>query len=316
MRLRALLATLVAATGLGSAALAQDPPDLRISGNTSTLELTPALMAASLYPGKVAVANGGIPDLFKPDGPDLATNAETQLLRASVDHPDLRIILTVSEGFYRIVGRRSAGIAHLADLRGKRIATVPNTSSAYSLNRMLASVGLSEADVTIVPVLPLSKMAAALKSGQVDAVTIWEPEIQNAKDAIGADAIEFQDRRVYRELFNLNTTEARLRDPATRRRIVAFVRVLVSASASLRRTPKAGWPLAARSTGYDPALIARVWRHEGFPAALPRDMLDVLVDEEAWVAKERARQPRSREQLARLIDSSVLSEALAQSPVP
>ena len=45
--------------------------------------------------------------------------------------PGLRIILTVSEGYYRIVARRSAGISSLADLKGKRIATFPSTSSAY-----------------------------------------------------------------------------------------------------------------------------------------------------------------------------------------
>ncbi len=240
----------------------------------------------------------------------MATNAETQALRVSVDHPDLRIIFTVAEGRYRIVARRSAGIAALKDLKGKRIATAPNTSSAYYLHRMLATVGLSEADVTIAPMFPLSRMPPALKAGEVDAVTIWEPEIQNAEYAIGADAVEFQDSAVYRELFNLNTTAARLQDPAMRARIVAFVRQLVAASEQIRRDPKAVWPLVAGATGYDPALISKVWRHEGFAGTLAADQLDVLEKEEAWVAKERNRSPRTRAELAALIDPTVLRDAL------
>jgi len=284
------------------------PPPLAIYGNTSTLELAPVLLAAAQR-GET-VRNGGIPDLFKPGGAEVATNAETQALRASVDHPDLRIILTVSEGWYRIVARRSAGIASLADLKGKRIATFPSTSSAYYLHRMLAMAGLSEADVTLVPILPLSDMAPALKSGKVDAVTIWEPEIERAKAAIGDDAIQLQDRRVYRELFDLNTTVGRLADPASHRRIVALVRKIEGASAAIRHDPKPAWAALHASTGYDPALIAQVWEHEGYPAALPADLLDVLVAEEAWLAHQAGRPARSRAELAKLIDRSVLDEAL------
>jgi NitT/TauT family transport system substrate-binding protein len=48
-----------------------------------------------------------------------------------------------------------------------------------------------------------------------------------------------------------------------------------------------------------------------FPADFVPDLLDVLEEEEIWVAKERDRTPRSREQLAGLIDRSVLEEARA-----
>jgi NitT/TauT family transport system substrate-binding protein len=306
---RLTLAALLALATLTACATPREAP-LGIYGNTSTLELAPVLLAAQ-HTGQT-VKNGGAPDLFKPGGADVATNAETQALRISVDHPDLRIILTVSEGWYRIVARRSAGIASLADLKGKRIATVPSTSSAYYLHRMLATAHLSEADVTVVPILPLSGMADALNDGRVDAVTIWEPEVQRAMDAIGPDAIQFQDRSVYRELFNLNTTAGRLADPTARRRIVALVRRIARESSGLRRNPKPAWAALHAATGYDEALIARVWEHEDYPAALPADLLDVMVDEEAWLARQSKRSPRSRAELERLIDRSVLQEAVGR----
>jgi hypothetical protein len=40
-------------------------------------------------------------------------------------------------------------------------------------------------------------------------------------------------------------------------------------------------------------------------------MLDVLTIEEAWVAKVSNRAPRSREELAKFIDRSVVKEALS-----
>jgi sulfonate transport system substrate-binding protein len=304
-----LLASLVlSAAPLGASA------QLRIYGNTSTLELAPVLLAAQeLYGGTSAVINGGIPDLFDAEQADVATNAETQALRQSVDHPDLRTILTVSEGFYRLVARRSAGIATVADLRGKRITTAPNTSSAYYLHKLLGTAGLTTADVTLVPLTPLSSMPAALANRTVDAVTIWEPEIENAAAAIGADAIEFQPRPIiYRELFGLHTTAAKLADPAKRREIVAFVRAVVRASERIRASPAEVWPLVAQRTGFERALIEKVWHHEGYPGALVPDLLDVMVEEDPFLAPERNRMPRTRAQLAVMIDASVLREALVE----
>ena len=309
---------MVAAFAIGAApAAAQNSGrPLRVYGNTKTIELAPVLLAADrVHKTPVTVSNGGIPNLFNVGEADIATNAETQALRMSVDHPNLRIILTVSEGFYRIIARRSAGVTKLADLRGKKIATFGRTSSAYYLSKMLATAGLTEADVTIVTNMAMEKVPDAMNRGELDAMTVWEPEIQNAQDVLGADAIEFQDRPVYRELFNLNSTAENLANPAMRAQIVSFVRSLIKASAHIRREPQDVWPLVAKSTGYDTALIQRVWHHEGYPGAMVSDMLDVLAEEEVWVAKERNRTPRTRAELASLVDASVLKEAIEQERV-
>ncbi|MEO8467434.1 MAG: ABC transporter substrate-binding protein [Gammaproteobacteria bacterium] len=301
----------------GVSSFAQAQP-LRVYGNMTTIELAPVLLAAKqLGPNVVTVTNGGIPNLYATkaaDIADVATNAETQALRQSVDHPDLRTILTVSEGFYRIVARRSAGIHALQDLRDKKVATIATTSSGYYLHKMLGTVGMSIDNVTVVPLNPLSKMSAALANHEVDAVTIWEPEVQRALDAIGADAIEFQQvqqRTVYRELFNLNTTAANLANPAKRKQIVAFVRALVTASAEIRQRPQIVWPLVSQATGYDQALIEKVWPHEGYPGLLVPDLLDVITEEDTYIARERGRTPRTRSELAVLIDASVLRDALS-----
>ena len=119
---------------------------LHAAGNMTTIELSPLLVAADkIYPGEISVINGGIPAIVS-GMVDVATNAETQLLRQSVDDPDLRVIFTVAESFYRIGARKSAGIHRIADLKGKRITTPRNTSAHYYLVKMLATGHLSESD--------------------------------------------------------------------------------------------------------------------------------------------------------------------------
>lgn len=307
----------------GGCATAQPQASLgpiSVHGNKQTFEVAPVLLAAEhYYPGEATVRMGGIPNLvgepmiqgFGEAGvADVATHAETQALRYSVRHPNLRILMNVTEGLYRIVARRSAGISSVADLKGKRIATIEQTSSGYFLQRMLAKEGLSFADIVPVSVTPLSGMTEALRKAEVDAVVIWEPESENAAQVLGSDLIEFHGDGVYRELFNLNSTAEALADPARRAKIVRFVRGVIDAAAEIRRDPARAKPLVVAAGSFDPQDVEESWKHHRWSANLPADLLDVLVEEEQWLATRDKRAPRSRAQLATLIDTSIYEEAL------
>ena len=175
---------------------------------------------------------------------------------------------------------------------------------------MLATAGLSEADVTVVHFTKTSDISRAMIEKKIDAMSIWEPEIDIAKEALKADAIEFNPP-VYRELFDLNSTAANLADPLKRKQIVALVRDIMRASEKARNTPKEIWPLVSKASGYDQAIVAHAWKHHRFPGALVPDMLEVITKEEVWLAKQQNRQPRTRAQLAPLIDTSIVKEARA-----
>jgi NitT/TauT family transport system substrate-binding protein len=288
---------LQAATGFAIAAAtwaAAQPvglPPLRIAGNMTTIELSPVVVAANgLYRGPVTVINGGIPELMRGEV-DAATNAETQLLRRSIDDPSLRIIFTEAESFYRIVARRSAGIKSVGDLRGRKIAVAPNTSAHYYLVRSLAAAGVAEDAVTAVPVTPITKMSRMPANREVDAVAIREPESEHSAAVLGADAIVFQDRRLYRELFNLHTSTKVLSNPEKRRALVEFLRALIKASAGLRERPREYRPLLSSKLNYSEAVISKSLPQLRYAGSMAGDLLDVMVEEERWVAKEKNRTP-------------------------
>jgi len=274
----------------------------------TTVESAPVFLAARDAPGlKLELSAGGIPVLLE-GSVDAATNSETQALVRSVARPDLRIVMTVAECYYRIVARKPAGIRTLADLRGKKIGTPLNTSSAYYLAKMLGTAKLTESDVTVVG-MPVLDMAGAMTRGDVDAVSGWEPGAHDAIAALGADAVVFQDRSVYRELFDLNTTTAVLTDPARRRALVDTVRAIVTASRQVTQQPAGVRPLLSSKINVPESTISTVWPHFTFAGGLPSDMLDVLTEEEQWVAAEQKRAPRGRAQLRTLIDETVLRDA-------
>jgi sulfonate transport system substrate-binding protein len=192
------------------------------------------------------------------------------------------------------------------------------TSANYFLVAMLRTVGLTEADVELVNLLPaageqtgMDQMSDALARGDVDVISMWEPEPEDAIRQLGDDAIVFQDRSIYREVFNLHARAPDLADPEKRRAIVRFVRAVADAAAALKGEPERHWPHVSSITGFSPEEIAWGWPEMEFPVRIVPDMLDVLEVEEVWVAAASDRAPRTRDELAKFIDGSVVAEALA-----
>src|SRR5262245_66408082 len=125
---------------------------------------------------------------------------------------------------------------------------------------LLRTAGLQESDVTVVSA-PATQMAAAVLKGDADAISMWEPESQNAVEALGKDAIIFQDNKVYRELYSMYSTTDVLNDPRRRKELVAFVRAVLSSTADLQKEPARYFPLISKVTQRPAPEIARSWEH-------------------------------------------------------
>ena len=191
--------------------------DLQVYGMRNVMEQATTLIAVdTMSGGKATVNHGNVAHLVGADASmnsahsintpeakaisaeaalplaDVATNYDTQFLRFSARRPDMRILFTVTRGLYHIVARRSAGIASVKDLRGKRVGTYTRTSSHYHLYKALEANGLQESDIEIVALAPIFEISKAIIDKRVDAITIWEPGSQAAKDGLGADAIELK----------------------------------------------------------------------------------------------------------------------------
>ncbi len=325
-RIGGKLISAVAALAVLPTAVWSEP--LRVVGNITVFEIAPLVLASEASGGQAEVALGGVPNLWDVElasitkevageastkaAPntklaDVAGNAETQLLRATVAHPDGRYLLTVTEGLYRIVARRSRGIATEADLKGKRIGTYPGTSAAFYLHKALARAKLTEKDVTIVPLSP-QESADALIAGSIDAMAMWEPHSGRVLRTLGQEAVEIAPPDMYRELYSLHTTQAALDNPERRAAIVAYVRNLLSACRAISADPSHAQSLIQPLNGYSPDQIAQSW-HYRFPCEVTPNLLDKFVEEDAWLAAQDGRAPRTRAQLARLIDTSIYEEA-------
>jgi ABC-type nitrate/sulfonate/bicarbonate transport system substrate-binding protein len=70
--------------------------------------------------------------------------------------------------------RTDAGITKIADLKGKRVAFTRGSSAHNIVVRLLATAGLTYADIQPVNLQP-ADAAAAFRNGGIDAWAIWDP---------------------------------------------------------------------------------------------------------------------------------------------
>lgn len=83
----------------------------------------------------------------------------------------MRIVGLAKHGHATIIGPKGSTIR---DLRKKRIGNATASTGHYALLQALNSAGISESEVTIVP-MNLNEMQNALVSGRIDAFSAWEP---------------------------------------------------------------------------------------------------------------------------------------------
>jgi len=80
----------------------------------------------------------------------------------------------------QLVARDGSGIASVADLKGKRVATPFVSTSHYSLLTALQKAGVNPREVRLLNMRP-PEIAAAWERGDLDAAFIWDPVLSRVK---------------------------------------------------------------------------------------------------------------------------------------
>lgn len=148
-------------------------------------------------------------------------------------------------------------ITDLEGLRGKTIA-VPKASSAHGLLiNALKRAGIEQSEVTLSFLAPADALAA-FQSGQVDALTVWDPFVTQVINAEGARELTGGEPDEHGVQFEIASAKA-LEDPAKRAAVADFVQRLARAFA---------W------AGQNPDLWAQAWTDE---SKLPLETTSLVV---------------------------------------
>lgn len=223
---------------------------------------------------------------------DLATTYQTPLVLKRLEGTSVRAISALhrSTRASASVARRDRGLASPSDLRGRKIAIVPGTSSQFFVWIFLTSYGIPATSVRIVS-LDVTEITQAIEQGAVDAISIWEPYLHHAKRLLGKNAQVFYSD-VYTEVSLLVGLEAILlkrRDACLR-----AIRALRDAEQLAKREPARLLSVLAR---FDPSMeeatLRDIVQSLDFSLSLDNLLLTTLEQEaETLLEQERFREAK------------------------
>jgi NitT/TauT family transport system substrate-binding protein len=120
---------------------------------------------------------------------DVATAAEFVFVGKAMNEEKIQTIGTIAKSeFHYLIARKDKGIAHVSDLKGKRVGLTSQTSAEFYLGRYLQLHNISLHDVTLVDLKP-TQLGESLTIGEVDAVLAWDPYAYPIEKNLGENAL-------------------------------------------------------------------------------------------------------------------------------
>lgn len=216
---------------------------------------------------------------------DVVVSADIPVMLGALNMPDLRILATIgsTSDVNRLVARRDRGIAGVADLRGKRIATQEASAVHYFMHRLLEASGIADADVQRV-YLPAEELVPALLAGRADAMSMREPYVSAAVAGLGDQALVVAAPGLYAQSDMLVVRRAFVNErPAVVR---GLLRALLAAEDFVRARPDEARQLLARQLQADPDHWAEVWAGLDLHVGLDQALLVLLETQARWALRE------------------------------
>ncbi|MGV9264891.1 ABC transporter substrate-binding protein [Kitasatospora sp. NPDC003701] len=197
---------------------------------------------------------------------------------AALTGRDLRIVADLSRfADWRLLTRTDRALTGFDRLRGRRIGLPQGTNVEYAVARMLASAGLTAADVQVVNLAP-NQIPAALARGDIDAGATFPSFYDATRTALGERYAELRfTGYTARTLLVAGPTAT---DPAT----TAVLRALVRAQGELTADPAAARrAVLARSNGtLQSGYVDAFQPAYEYRPTLSAELLQQLQDEAAW----------------------------------
>lgn len=157
---------------------------------------------------------------------DIVSSSDIPVALAGMERSDFKIIAAIfSESNVNcVIARKTAGIESPKDLKGKRIATQHASAVHFFLHRFILYHGLTYKDFHL-SFMKAEELPEALSTARIDAFSMREPYISQAKKLLGDNAVLFYAPGIYTqmEIFVVKKSIAMEKPDAVRRLLIALL---------------------------------------------------------------------------------------------
>jgi len=260
------------------------------------------------YPsGKRALEEG----LFESKA-DIISAVETAIVFPTFERSDYKVIATICEAnnVNRIIANKKSGISTPDDLRGKRVATQPKSSTHFFLSLFLLKQGMESSDTNLM-FLKSEILPKALWEGTVDAVSTREPFFSQAKKMLGKDAVVFSTPELYTQLEILVAGDTFLQQHP--KRVEKFLKGVLRAEAYMKEYPDESLKLIANYLNTPYNTLRLIVSRDRYEVGLGQSLVESLDDQGRWAISDRLVQADEIPDFTTVIDGRWLEKLKPQS---
>jgi ABC-type nitrate/sulfonate/bicarbonate transport system substrate-binding protein len=214
---------------------------------------------------------------------DVATAAEFVVVRQALTKTRIRALGTIDMFMHmKLIGRKDRGIQEISSFKGKRIGVPLKTAADFVLGRFMDLNGINT-DRPIFVDVQAPQAVAALMSGVVDAVVVWQPNVKSIQDSLGDKASVWSVQSGQPMYCAAVTTDDWLaKHPDLTKRLL---KSLAQGEDYLIRNPDRSRGIVQKRLNYDARYIETVWPEHEFSLRLDQSLILAMEDQARWMIK-------------------------------
>lgn len=219
--------------------------------------------------------------MLEKGGIDMVDVAQTPVMFNSFVHSDYAIVtgFVTATDDTKVVARRDAGIAEVADLKGKRIGITKGSTGHYFLGALLNVHGMYLADVTAVDI-KADELPQALADGKVAAISSWEPHGGQARKLLGDKSVPLESKGLFRQdVYFVAQKRFIAQHPEA---LTRFLRAIDQAIRDMNANPQEAIAIASQRVHADRELAAALWPSYDFKLFLDQAIVTSLENQARW----------------------------------
>ncbi len=216
---------------------------------------------------------------------DIAAVADTPIVIESFNSKDFNIIAGMYTSYDdKVIARKDKGINSVADLKGKKVGLTKGTNAQFVLDLLLIYNQIPSSEVEVVDIKPMD-LVPALKNGDVDAISAWEPIPFEAEQVLQGKTIKFLNEEFYRKIFYFALKKDFARDnPGVVKR---FIKTIDRANTFLRENEDQSQTIVAEALNIDKEAVVRGWKEGKFTLFLDQALIVSIEDQARWAIKNK-----------------------------
>jgi NitT/TauT family transport system substrate-binding protein len=212
---------------------------------------------------------------------DIAASSEFSVVNKVLENSSVSIFGTIDR-FQQIciVTFRDTRIQDITDLANKSVGLTAGTSAEFFFGRLLELNNINLSHVKRVN-MPPNNIVDALINGTVDAVVTWQPYINQIKDVMADDVVEWpaqSGQQIYCSISATNNWIDSHKETLTR-----FLEAIAQAENYLESNPTNVKDLVKNHLNFTSEHLESVWPDHFFKLSLDQSLILIMEDEARWL---------------------------------